>query len=740
MMKSDERSVLLKQLRALNDIGAALSSEPDSNRLLEKILTTAKSLTFADGGVLYTKTEDALKFEVVLSKSLNLHQGGASGVPVSFPPLPLYDGESGKPNLRIAVVCAAIKGETINIADGYKNTEFEFPCAKALNELRHYRSESFLTVPMTDSEKKVIGVIQLINAIDPATGRVHPFTELEQQLVESLASQAAMALVNQRLLKSKRALSDLNKIGVALSVEKDDQKLLQMILEAARNLTNADGGTLYSKAEEGLKFEILLSQSLKIHQGGTSGNPVSLPMLPFRDEAGKSNHQMVAVHAALTGKTVNIPDAYTNREFEFSGTRKFDESMKYRSQSFLTVPMKDHEGLLIGVLQLINATDKETGNIHPFTQSAQDLVESLASQAAVALVNQRLLKEQRHLFDSFIELIASAIDNKSAYTGGHCRRVPTLALMLADAVAKTRQGPPEIVEFSMTEEQRYELKVASLLHDCGKITTKEYVVDKATKLETIFDRIHDVDNRFEILKRDAEITLLRERLAAREESDGAEKAMREKLEKICQELDEERDFLRHCNLGGEFMSQELKDRVKRIAKRRWTGAEGKDADLLSEDELKNLTITKGTLTEEERKHINYHISATIDMLQQLPYPRSLKRVPEFAGGHHERMDGKGYPNGLTRDQMSLQARIMGIADVFEALTAADRPYKKAMPLSLALTILGKMKEEGHIDPDLFDVFVREKLYLQYAENLKPEQIDEVDVSRLPIKIMNDNEK
>jgi hypothetical protein len=270
------------------------------------------------------------------------------------------------------------------------------------------------------------------------------------------------------------------------------------------------------------------------------------------------------------------------------------------------------------------------------------------------------------------------------------------------------------------------------LHDCGKITTPEYIVDKSTKLETIFDRIRLVETRFAWLKLNAENTVLRKKLALKRKTKTKEAALEAELAQEIKTLDEERDFLRQCNLGGEWMSEEAKQRVRQIAQRRWITSEGKEENLLSEEEIYNLTITKGTLTSEERQIINYHIVSTINMLESLPYPKYLAQVPEYAGGHHERMDGKGYPNGLKREEMSIPARIMGISDIFEALTAKDRPYKRGMSLSQALKILGKMKEEQHIDPDLFDVFIHEKVYLKYAEKfMEPEQVDEFDVTQLP---------
>ena len=515
-------------------------------------------------------------------------------------------------------------------------------------------------------------------------------------------------------------LEQLNAIGASLSAERDIDRLLESILTAAKSITRADGGTLYLVTEDRtLRFEIMRTTSLKYYLGGTTGNPIPFyPIQLYKD--GKANHSMVAAYAALTGNTVNIPDAYVAQGFDFTGTRAFDSKTGYRSKSFLTVPMKNHENEIIGVLQLLNAQDPATGEVGAFSASDQRLAESLASQAAIALTNRMLINQLEQLFESFINLINTAIDEKSPYTGGHCQRVPVLTMLLAEAVNETEDGP--LKEFAMSDRDRYELKIAGLLHDCGKVTTPVHVVDKATKLETIFDRIHLIDTRFEVLRRDAEIEMLKEGTPA------AKTRYRDRL----RQLDEDRAFLRACNIGGEAMREPDIERVRSIARYGWTDVAGHEAKFLTEDEVKNLTIKAGTLTADERQIINHHIVATIKMLEALPWPKHLTNVAEYAGGHHERMDGKGYPKGLTREQMSIPARCMGIADIFEALTAKDRPYKKGKTLSESLEILGRMKTGGHIDPDLFDVFVRRKVYRRYAEMfLDKEQIDEVDESKIP---------
>jgi HD-GYP domain-containing protein (c-di-GMP phosphodiesterase class II) len=514
-------------------------------------------------------------------------------------------------------------------------------------------------------------------------------------------------------------LSDLNTIGAALSSERDINRLLESILAAARKITNADAGTLYlvDADKQQLTFEILHNDSLDIRMGGTSGNPI--PFYPIElYHGGAPNLAMVVSYSVLRGETVNIPDAYIAEGFDFSGTKKFDAKTGYHSRSFLAVPMRNHEHEIIGVLQLINALDAKTGGVKQFSKDDQHLLESLASQAAIALSNRRLIQQLEELFESLINLINTAIDDKSPYTGGHCERVPALTMMLAEAANRNKQGA--LKDFNLTDKDRYELKIAGLLHDCGKITTPVHVVDKSTKLQTICDRIHLIDTRFEVLKRDAEVAMLRG-----EKSD-AEYSV------YIRQLDEDREFLRFCNIGSEKMQDDDVARVQQIARYQWRNIRGEAADFLSAEEVENLTIRSGTLTVAEREIINHHIVVTIKMLEALPWPNHLKCVPEYAGGHHERMDGKGYPRGLTREQMPIQARVMGIADIFEALTAQDRPYKNGKTLTESLTILGQFKENGHIDPDLFDVFVREKVYLTYAKTfLKPEQIDAVDESRIP---------
>ena len=551
------------------------------------------------------------------------------------------------------------------------------------------------------------------------------------QLAKYIAD--APGVVKNYIQALEKQVGNLANIGLALSKEKNMSKLLEMILIEAKRIANSDGGTLYMMTDDNrLRFEIMMTDSLDFHMGGTSGKDIPFYPVKLYDEEGNPNKSMIAAYVGLTGETVNIPDAYKAKGFDFSGTKMFDEKTGYHSQSFLTVPLKNHEDEIIGVLQLLNAQNNNTKKIIPFGSDIQEMVEALASQAAVAITNKNLIKDLEALFESFIKLIASAIDAKSPYTGGHCARVPEITMLLAKAVQETIDGP--FADISFTDKEMYELKIAAWLHDCGKVATPEFVVDKSTKLETIYDRVNEVETRFAALKRDEQIKSLRNELKVeRDDSLSKEeklikiKTLKSKYSKKLRELKSDLEFIKESNIGGEFMSGDKKDRVHNISNYRWK-PNGKMENFLSEDEVYNLTIPRGTLTAEERKVINDHIVVTINMLEELPYPKHLKNVPEFAGGHHEKLDGTGYPKGLTKDEMSVQARIMAIADIFEALTAKDRPYKKGKTLSQAMRILGFMKNDAHIDVDLFDIFVKDKIYLKYAEeHLDPDQIDEVQM-------------
>ena len=555
------------------------------------------------------------------------------------------------------------------------------------------------------------------------------FSLTQQEIIELLKTTPSG--IKKYVDELEDQIKNLSEIGVSLSKEKDMGKLLETILLETKRISVADGGTIYMKTDDNrLKFEIMMTDSLGIHYGGTSSEPAPDTMYPvklYNPETNEPNYNNVSAYAALTGETVNIKDSYKEKGFDFTGTKGWDKRYGYLSKSFLTVPMKNHENKIIGVLQLVNAKNPKTGEIVPFSTYI-NMIESLASQAAVAITNKNLIRELEVLFESFIKLIATAIDKKSAYTGGHCSRVPEITMMLADAVGKIKSGIYK--DFSMTPDERYELYIAAWLHDCGKVATPTHVVDKSTKLETIFDRIDIINKKFEILSRDKEIEFLKKTYKLKNSNKTALTKLKDEYKKQMEQLDEDKAFLEQCNIGGEFMAEELQKRVIQISKYPFK-EKSKKKPFLSKDEVRNLTIPKGTLLPEEREIINSHISITIDMLEQLPYPEHLKNIPEFAGGHHEKLDGTGYPRGLTGNQMSPQAKMIAIADIFEALTAADRPYKEGKKLSETMRIMGFMNKDNHIDKDLFNIFVKSGVYKKYAKKfVKPSQIDKIDESTI----------
>ena len=526
---------------------------------------------------------------------------------------------------------------------------------------------------------------------------------------------------------TESALQHLINIGVELSTEDDTTTLLEHILMSAKQLANADGGTIYSITDnQTLKFDTLLNDTLNMYMGGSSGKDIPFPEIPMFVD-GEPNYNALVAYAAATDQVINISDAYQAGDFDMSAARKMDERTGYRTKSVLTIPMKNHEKELIGVLQLINAQD-ESGIID-FSTEIEQVMRSLTSMAAVALTNRQLIDDMEALFQALTRLIARAIDEKSPYTGGHCNRVPELTMMIAEAVCVNDKGP--LASFSMDEQEKYELSVAGWLHDCGKIATPEYVMDKSTKLETVFDRIKLVDCRIELAMSQLE-NEYQSKVIEQLKSGQDITALEQELVDHKSELTSAREFLRKANIGGEFMNEADQQRVKDLAEEYQVKIDGQLQPLLSGNEIANLTIAKGTLLPEEREIINNHMAVTVDMLESLPFPKHLRRVPEYAGGHHEKMDGTGYPKGLSRDEMSVPARMMAIADIFEALSAADRPYKPAKPLSECLRIMGFMKLDNHIDPDLFDIFVEQKVYLDYAyQFLDKSQIDEIDVTAIP---------
>lgn len=570
------------------------------------------------------------------------------------------------------------------------------------------------------------------------------------------------------LATAQNKLQTLVESGLALASEKDPEKVLEDIMINGQKIASADAVTLY---------RVTPHKTLAFARR-SKDDELPVNEIPLYDKAeGRPNLHFVSVRCALQKETICIDDTYSENKYDFTGTHAFDRDTGYRTVSMLTVPMVTLGGQTLGVIQFLNAIDPETGKIVPFDPAIIQFVEALAAQGAMALNNQQLLESQEKLLDSLIQIMASAIDAKSPYTGGHCERVPELATLLAQEASAVSEGPLSHFRFD-TDDQWREFRIGAWLHDCGKMTTPEYVVDKATKLETIFNRIHEVRTRFEVLLRDAYIRQLRAILKA-EQDPGEAKALFEK-EKAA--LMDDFAFIARCNVGNEFMADEDITRLQQIGARTWTryfddrlglsheelrrhdeepasslpaqenllsnkswhrlprnekqkydpkyGFKTKTPALLYDfGELYNLSVRRGTLTEEERFKINEHVIQTIVMLDHLPLPASLSRIPEYAGTHHETLAGTGYPRGLDETSLSIPARIMAIADVFEALTACDRPYKAPKTLSESIRILSFFVKDRHIDANLFILFLESGVYQRYAQRyLRPDQLDEVDIA------------
>ncbi len=550
----------------------------------------------------------------------------------------------------------------------------------------------------------------------------------------------------------KRTIRRFLDISMAVAAENDFDKLLPRLLTETLSAADADAGILY-----------LVDGDKLVPAAALNADGTSLPADALAVSAPAAGPLLAAALSAGTAHAAELTDA----DVRALGLARIIESSE--ASDAIAVPLLNRQHNLVGAMLLLRHDETDPARL--------SFIAALSGSVAVSLESKELIKAQKMLFEAFIQLIAGAIDAKSPYTGGHCARVPELTKMLARAACAETSGA--FKDFQLGDDEWEAVHVAAWLHDCGKVTTPEYVVDKATKLETLYDRIHEVRMRFEVLKRDAEIACLK--AVAGGESEAAARA---RLAETLAQLDDDFAFIAECNEGGEFMAPEKLARLQAIAARTWTrtlddrigisheekarkartpapalpvreATAGRPSGarfrtrrarpacrpttsgasawwfreaLYNKGELYNLSVARGTLSEEERYKINEHIVQTLIMLSELPFPKHLRNVPEIAAGHHEKMDGTGYPRRLTRDEMSPVARMMAIADIFEALTAVDRPYKKGKTLSEAIRIMSFMKKDQHIDPDLFDLFLRSGVYRDYAERfMKPEQIDSVNI-------------
>ncbi len=490
-------------------------------------------------------------------------------------------------------------------------------------------------------------------------------------------------------------VEDIINIGIALSAEKDRNRLLEMIVSEARRITNADAGTLYLCEGDYLIFKIMQNESMNTFRGG-HGDPIDLPPVPMKMEN-------ISAYVALTGKSVNIPNVYQAEEFDFSGPRKFDEATGYKTLSMLVIPLANHEDTVIGVLQLINARN-ENDKLIPFETYFENVISSLASQAAIFITNMQLLNDIENLFNSFVEVMATAIDSRTPYNANHTRRVALLAGELARAINQEKLADQQGAVFN--EEQIAQLVMAGWLHDIGKIATPLEVMDKATRIER---QLELVMQRFDYIASAARVQYLEKKLELAERE-----AELEELERCWQAeqeyLKQARELVLQVDNPATFVDADIREKLQEIATCTYRDSTGELQPWLKEGELTALSVAKGTLTEKERSIMEDHVVVTARMLDKIPFTRKLKDVPYFASIHHEHLDGKGYPQGLKGEEIPIEGRILALVDVFDALTADDRPYKKAMPLEQALKILGFMVKDGELDGELLDIFTRNEVW------------------------------
>jgi HD-GYP domain-containing protein (c-di-GMP phosphodiesterase class II) len=552
--------------------------------------------------------------------------------------------------------------------------------------------------------------------------------------------------INDKLIGATREIHELNQIGAALSAEHDTQKLLDMILTKSREITSADAGSLYlvESAEEpaspaagsaggttaelvaGAKGELAEAMKLVTRSEGRKRLRVKLAQndsvnIPFRELTMEISERSIAGYVALTGEGVLIEDAYRlPPELPFTINRKFDEDSGYRTKSILAVPMRNQKDEIVGVLQLINRKrdfrvrldrlSEVLAQVIPFDDRQRAIVQSLASQAAVALENSQLYEAIQKLFEGFVRASVIAIEARDPTTSGHSFRVANLSVALAETVDRTEDGPYKDLRFSRNEMK--EIRYASLLHDFGKVGVREEVLVKARKLYPA--QLDLIKERFQFVKRSMEAENLRKRLQyvlekTREEYLEQNPYFDREIEEQFKELDSYFETIIKSN-EPTVLAEGNFEKLADIAARHYFDLSGEEKALLTPDEMRLLSIRKGSLDDAERTQIESHVVHTFKFLQQIPWTKEIRSIPAIARGHHEKLNGKGYPYKLSAPEIPIQTRMMTISDIFDALSASDRPYKKAVTLEKALEILGFAVKDGEVDGQLFELFKEAKVW------------------------------
>ena len=521
------------------------------------------------------------------------------------------------------------------------------------------------------------------------------------------------AYLKKGLLKKEDQHNDL-KMLTALAKEKDLNKILELILIQVMKLTNAEGGTVYLKEHNQLRFKVVINKKLSIHNTQTK----NWPAVPLYTPQG-SNLANVSALCAIKNEIINIPDVYHAEGFDFEGMKKFDKANGYHSKSMLVIPMVDHEEELIGVLQLINKCDIHQ-KVIPFIQSDINTAMAYSAYCAIAITKNRLIEDLEKLLLSFLESISVAMDAKSPVGYGHISRVGKMMELISEGINADKTTYKNI---HFSKDELTQLKLAAWMHDIGKIATPEPILNKATKLETTYNRIAEIKQRFNSVILSRKLYLAEQKAAfyAGDKSIDIAKLEKEIYEEIAT-LKNDLNFIRQKNLPSGLMDSNDLEKMQHIAKKTYTVERGK-ISLLSDDELKNLSIRYGTLNDEERAKINEHAKLSNEMLAMLVFPQKFKDVPKIAGMHHEKLNGKGYPNQIEGKNIPFEARLLAIIDIFEALTAHDRPYKRPKTLTESYEILDNMVREGEIDGDIVNFLKKSGLFEKYAQTyLLPEQL------------------
>ena len=493
-------------------------------------------------------------------------------------------------------------------------------------------------------------------------------------------------------------VQDILNIGIALSGEKNHKKLLERILSEARRITQCDAGTLYIVENQHLAFKIIQNDTLKIYQGGM-GESIDLPPVDITSTT-------VSGYCALHKEVVNIRDVYKSKykEIDFSGPRHYDAITGYKTLSMLVVPLENHDGVIIGVLQLINAKN-EQGEVTPFPEYLEKVVQSLGSQAAVSISNMNYLEELDGMLHAFVRVISTAIDERSPYNANHTRNVARLSGMFA----RYLQEQSHVNAYSLSNEDIEQLEMSAWLHDIGKIAVSLEVMDKSTRLG---DRYELVKNRMRAIGEQRKVQAIKLALQNDEQlkTDASIDAFWVVLAEIEKEMNYINELLEKINDPSCFVDDTLQMEIIKLSKRTWLTKDMVEEPWILPEEVEALSILRGTLTVKERRIMENHVMMTKKMLDKIPFGSKYSAVAEWASSHHEFLDGTGYPEKLKADALPLEVRILTIMDIYDALTAVDRPYRKGLSIKKAFLILEDMAMQGKIDADLIRIFKESKVW------------------------------